>query len=850
MDTAIDWIRALPQWAYVAGVAAGVVLIAMVVVLVVRRAAFRRRLVRLTQPAQDIPARRLLARSSTVEAVARGQNPAVVALTGIDELWVAALRRRPNEKNFSRVLQYAPEKGLFACFDAALRDADLAKRLHAYFAEGKDFLIFRRIALSGPGQPFDGVAAREFFSDQLDEIREMTGDPEWAARYFALTILLEEPGEKSQRAVWELRDDPRALIRATVISRWDPGERKDEFFAAAQSALLNDPVIEVRRAARDRLLEDFPERYHFDLGSLTSVQSAHLLELLSPERAEDHNLALEALSGKDLERSLPAALFLEETGVLQRLIRDVRFSDKKELDRTVKLLANAASVGVTDFLKSISASSDDATLYAAATVLRKSGPPTLIATIAEHTFDEMAATPESEELLAATLQAIRDRGTEPALRKLAEALQRYRADSHIGQILDSVPPRSPLVLVPVLISLMESEDFAAHKALREALARFQVEYVLPSLMRILSAPRERYPHQTRITALRTLGEFRKPYLLDFVLERMSILPVDEALEFAEVLAEYSGDEFDARVAELLEGSDASVRSALIAALPATGHKDFLKQIRQAVDDADPEVRIASVWALVGFQDSRALTQAQSRLRDPIERVRVETARALGAAGTATAVKALASVFEDENEVDVVKRAAITGLGESSSTAAIDVLVDALEGNAPFPDEIVTSLSKNRSAVALEHLIERMKDAGPPAKQHIAKALTDMGEEAEEMVVELLKRDIASLRDYIVEVLDEIGFVESTIRKLSHRGPERRREAARVLSQIGTLSAFRGIVLAARDPDDQVRVEVTKALEGLSTPGGQEILDQLRKDPEKRVRKYTQWALQRIESKSK
>jgi HEAT repeat protein len=92
-------------------------------------------------------------------------------------------------------------------------------------------------------------------------------------------------------------------------------------------------------------------------------------------------------------------------------------------------------------------------------------------------------------------------------------------------------------------------------------------------------------------------------------------------------------------------------------------------------------------------------------------------------------------------------------------------------------------------------------------------------------------------------------VESNIRKLSHKDPSSRRTAAEFLSLVGTKSAFRGIVLAARDPDEEVRVMVIKALEKLAKKDSREILDYLENDPDKRVRKYTHWALERLKAKS-
>lgn len=405
-------------------------------------------------------------------------------------------------------------------------------------------------------------------------------------------------------------------------------------------------------------------------------------------------------------------------------------------------------------------------------------------------------------------------------------------------------------MVPVLLQLLHSESFGARRPLRAAISRFPIEQVLPDLINLVSAPRGSYPHSIRMTALQTVGDFEKPYLLQFVLENLSILPMEEAKEFAETLAAYAGDLFDERVEMLLESADASIRSALIASLPGTGKQAFLKQIRAGLNDADPEVRIASVWALVHFDDTRSITQAQDRLRDPVERVRVETARALGANGSDTVLKGFSSLLSDENEVDVVKQAAIIGLGESESPHAVDVLCDELEERSAFDEEAIAALAKKRSAASLKRMIELMKDASPQAREKLSTALKRMGEDAEEAVAELLQQDIASLRSYIVEVLDTVGFVEATIRKLSHRDPEVRRRSAKLLSYISTVSAFRGIVLAARDPDQEVRVQVTRAIESLNTPGGKDILEKLKSDPQKRVRKYTMWALQRIESKSK
>ncbi|KKL10143.1 hypothetical protein LCGC14_2558780, partial [marine sediment metagenome] len=291
-----------------------------------------------------------------------------------------------------------------------------------------------------------------------------------------------------------------------------------------------------------------------------------------------------------------------------------------------------------------------------------------------------------------------------------------------------------------------------------------------------------------------------------------------------------------------------VRASLISILPSTEEKEFLKFIRKALKDADPEIRIASVWAIVDFADFRSLNQAFSMLRDPVERVRSEVARAFGSYGSDDVLERLKALLTDENEVASVKRAALVGLKNASSLKAVEILVARLEVDEELQGDIQAALAFKVKRKEVAALVEDFKDADPGLRTRITAVFKAMKEEGEEALVELLKEDILSLNLFIAEILDSTGYVESQIRKLSHRDSEVRREAAEVLSLVGTESAFRGIVLAARDPDDEVRVKVIKALEKLETKEGKEILAALEGDGDKRVRKYTHWALERLKAK--
>jgi HEAT repeat protein len=123
----------------------------------------------------------------------------------------------------------------------------------------------------------------------------------------------------------------------------------------------------------------------------------------------------------------------------------------------------------------------------------------------------------------------------------------------------------------------------------------------------------------------------------------------------------------------------------------------------------------------------------------------------------------------------------------------------------------------------------------------------MGKKAEPSILEILKDEVASMKPYFVKILEETGYVDETKRQLTNRNVEVRREAAKMLSLLETLPAFRGLVLAAKDPDQEVRVCVVKALEKLKSSQSIEILEKLKEDPDSRIRKYTFWALERLDS---
>jgi len=73
---------------------------------------------------------------------------------------------------------------------------------------------------------------------------------------------------------------------------------------------------------------------------------------------------------------------------------------------------------------------------------------------------------------------------------------------------------------------------------------------------------------------------------------------------------------------LLDYIKVAMRQLKQAPFSAKEVKEFLKPIKEALHDSDPDVRIASIWALADYGEGKVLGQAVEMLRDPVERVRV------------------------------------------------------------------------------------------------------------------------------------------------------------------------------------------------------------------------------------
>jgi len=858
----VDWLS-VPMWTYVA-VPVALVLLALFLMWFVSTRLFKSRLKKIVV-AQGIyqtedaikkfeshyPADRLVRYSRRMERYSRQMGPRVVRETGLADRWVQKLNSSPRLVNMRRVLLFCPSSSLFKAFLAA----SLYPRLRKFFfdwvqGEGEEKVI-RMLAESCRGEEFDPAFCAGFLETNGALFRELTSEQEWHVRYFAYRFLLLDENALTEKSLEDGLADPHPLVRKTLANSFTVGREKT--WTILWDKLIHDPVYEVRETARKRIAKEFVDLYSLRDRTLTAEETARILELLDPECQEDRTFAMSTLETekRDKELRYHAAAFLDKCGVLSENLAKNTLDDSNNLDHSVNILQKALEVNVSGFLQDYP-SGDGAPLLAVSRLLSgKGGTQEDICNLEKRIFAFFAGKkiePATVDIYTRTLEVVAAKGNAKAFEILAEELSRRETDRiFLEHLLPRVPKNAETVFAPILFRFLENTAFPAREELVRLLGSFSPETVLSGVFRILNSDRMATPHVVRVSALKILGYLHLPFCLQRILESLPTFRPEEAEEFAVLIADYPEEMFEDKVRMLLASPDARIRASIMTILPLVKNSSFLKEIRASLKDVDPDVRVAAIKALLGFGEIKLLNQETSMLRDPIERVRIATVEVIARHGNATALEILKTIIADENETDSVKVGVILGLGQATNAEGIPILIDVLDSMDEFRGHAERALATRASKKDIQRLIEIFKDAEPPLREKLIPVFKAQGREAEVQILEILKDEVASLKPYLVQILEESGYMDRLKKQLSHRSVDVRREAALQLSLMDTLPAFRGLVTAAKDPDQEVRVCVVKALEKLDSDQGREILEKLKEDPDNRIRKYTFWALERLDS---
>jgi HEAT repeat protein len=761
--------------------------------------------------------------------------------TGIASAWVSTLKRSCRRSIFKRVLEYQIDEGLFTCFKYALGKSSYRKRLLSWIEQNPMRLPLISIAHSGNGEDFDRKRAYALLSEHAEEIRDMLGDPNWKGRFFAMKVLMDTDDVTVRHELIGLFADTCPIIRRRMIEEFEPLEEKQK--SALFDTILKDPNDRVRASAERRYRLQWGGLPDVDPGRIGTEETLHLIGALRTGNRDDEALATDLVLGENLEVRFHAARYLESSGALSRYCKNLDMGDKKDFDRKKDIMKASASVGVTAFLRDCIEKASRESLLIAGSVLEETGDRELIPGLLKITSEA-----DWTDAYQGAVSAAVKRGNREAKALVRDELLKHLNDRELlVDLIAKVTPLDDGIFIDPLIRILDHRNDITEITSR-ALLKKDSDMLTERLLRIILDRQETYSERLKIEGLLLLASLKKDYCLSLVFENLPLLPVEFVNELSGILTIYPKTLLKRKIGYYLGQIDGEVRSHIIALIPKTGFKEFLPEVRRALGDADPMVRIAATYALVEMDDTRSFSLAITLLRDPDSEVREQVAFALGRTGRPGIMKEISNIFYDKNEITSVKRSIIMGLAESKTVPATDLLLDFIESDDLFSQEIIGLLKTHSDKNNITLILERMKDSSAGQKDKIAQILQSMSLRAKPALVGLLESEFKSLKTHAGDVLDAIGGTDEEIVKLKHRDPAVRREAARTLSLIGTTKAFRGLIMASRDPDREVRVNVVKALEKLETKEGKQILKMLEEDPDSKIRKYTHWALERLRAK--
>jgi len=797
------------------------------------------------------PPEKLVRYSRRMERYSRQVGPEVVRKIGLTDKWIQkiTLSSLPTAVDLRRVLLYCPPSSVFKVYLAAEEHPRLRRVMKEWIDRDGEEKVIRFLSEACRGEDFEPDYGKSFLEKNGALLRELTGEPEWYARYFAYKILIHNKEELTLRSLEAGLLDPHPLVRKILTENFTAGREK--IWEMLWDKLLHDPVYEVRETARKRITREFMDLYSLKDKKINVEETFRILEQLDPNSQEDKSFAMSILQSDNKELRYPAAVFLEKCGVLSSYLAKNTLDDPVHIENSIRILKDAMEVKVSGFMTDYP-SGDGAPLLVVAKVLAgTNGPYEIINLLAKKVFGffgNKKIEPSNREIYIKTLEAISAKGNIRSYEIFAEELSRREGDpAFLELLLPRIPIKAELIFPFVLFRFLKNVNFSAREELVKTLGNFNPDIVLPEIFHILNSDRSKFPHIIRISALKILGLLRLPFCLQRILESLPTFKEEETKEFAALFLDYPKEIFEDKARTLLASPDARIRASIISILPVVKNDSFMKEIRTALKDVDPDVRVAAIKSLLEFGEIKLLNQETSMLHDPVERVRLATAEVIARHGNEVAIEILKNITVDPNETEVVKMGVIAGLGQAANAEGIPILVSVLDSQEEFRELAEKALSNRTTKRDITQLIEIFKDAEPQLREKLIPVFKRQGKKAEPSIVEILKDEVASFKPYLVKILEETGYVDEAKRQLSNRNVEVRREAAALLSLMDTLPAFRGLVMAAKDPDQEVRVCVVKALEKLKSSQSYDFLEKLKEDPDSRVRKYTHWALERLDS---
>ncbi len=790
--------------------------------------------------------RTLLLYSGLIEKIASHHDALLPENIGMSCLWIASLNRRITPNRLKRVLRFSTKSGLLDAFNAVLEKPALQSIFLNYAQEQKKDLVINALAKQAFMKEFDGEKALELLREDISEICRLSDSTSPDDRWFAYKILaFVKDGEIGSEKKWEAFEDHYDIIRLLMIQKIET-ENKELLYTALYNRLLNDPSRKIRKVVKEIIVNEYQTSYVPNFESLTSWQQKHFAENFDPSLEIDKKIAFDILTTENLELRLYAADFLNETNGLNKLIQTVDVNDVRKLNHAYTLLKCALEVYSDGFMGVLCNSRNPGALKCGAMLLVDLGDRKYIEPLAQSVFrlrEEEIINPMLSDLYEKTLECIQLRGTEAALDVLKSELQKVKYDENLAKlILKYIPENADVVFLEQVIALIKNKNITYREDLLQLVKRMPQQLVVPSLIRILKSEEE-LPWEVRLNAIHYFKNEKLEFCFQYILENLELFDIEAQKEVVENLYTYSKDLFIETVLQILQNLDSHTSTNIILNLYVTGHQPFVKNIKKGLETSSAKIRYASITGLYRFKQPDFYETITHLMNDPDKDVRLHVAQMLATSADKNQIEFVNKSLLDPNELIVVKKSLLKGLGSSNCPRSEEILINAVNTLLPLYDSIFANLMTKEVAKIGGHLVELYPAATEPSKKTICQYFRYKGMDDQEVLLDALKSGDGS-RKIICEILYRTGFIDNVIGALKSKSSELRSSALQKLLVIDTIYAHKGILLATRDNNGAIRMIAIEKFKELSKKQP-EIIEELKGDSSKIVQKNILWLLNKL-----
>ncbi len=272
-----------------------------------------------------------------------------------------------------------------------------------------------------------------------------------------------------------------------------------------------------------------------------------------------------------------------------------------------------------------------------------------------------------------------------------------------------------------LLALLDKADSKVRPILYKVLDKIVNDDLIPDLIQKLDCDQP----MVRAHILRILSRFDTKSSCEGLAK--GLYDPNKAVRQAALdgLAKLNAKEKVGDICKLLSDPDITVQSAAIETLGKIRSPETIKYLINILQDESEYVRRAAVEVLNEVGDHSAVKDLLNALRDADWWVKVRAADALGSIGGPKVFDAVLALIKDKDEF--LRRTAVEILNSSKDPRALDKLIEALRDEDWWVRErAIDALASIGDQRAVPHLIEILAE-NPEAGQVVIRALATLGD---------------------------------------------------------------------------------------------------------------------------